>query len=230
MALFTGTLACERATASEPAGAPPSAVGAALQPVALNQLCVTSGAVESRGGSRFAVTAPTFRAVCSSLAESRAELRFTYLGPTATTRALGSGAVRQQLGLKLRAQDPCNLLYVMWRLEPEAKIAVQVKRNPTDHTSSECGNRGYTTVKGSTTAPVPAVAPGSSHVLRAELNGAALQVMADGVLVWKGDVGPEVLAIDGPTGVRADNVHMEAELHTMAKGGPGPCPTGESAE
>jgi hypothetical protein len=173
--------------------------------------------------TRFAVSAPTFRAVSAHLGETHAELRFTYAGPTASTRALGSGAVRQQLGLKLRAQDPCNLLYVMWRLEPEAKLAVQVKRNPGARTSAECKNGGYTTVKPILSAPVPPVTPGSSHVLSAELHSPTLEVKADGVLVWKGDVGADTLAIDGPVGVRSDNVSFEGELWAPIGGARGAC-------
>jgi hypothetical protein len=45
-----------------------------------------------------------------------------------------------------------------------------------------------------------------------------------------GDVGPDVLAIDGPAGVRTDNVHIEAELHAAMRAGASPCPSGEAAE
>ena len=207
----------------------PSAAPGTISPIPLTGLCVTSGAVEPRGPTLFAVTAPTFRAVSSSPAESRAELRFTYLGPSDTTRALGSGAIRQQLGLKLRAQDPCNLVYVMWRLSPESKLVVSVKRNPSDHTSAECGNRGYKNLRGLIDAPVPPVRPGSSHSLRAELNGSTLQVMADDVLVWKGELSPDALAIDGPVGVRTDNVHIEAELRGSTRDANIPCSAGTEA-
>ncbi len=212
MSLLSLLCACGKPAAASP---PP---GGPLAPLAVDALCVTSGAAEPHGMTRFAVSAPTFRAVSTSASDTRAELRFTYLGPTATTRALGSGAIRQQLGLKLRAQDPCNLVYAMWRLEPESKLVVQVKRNAGARTSAECGNRGYTTVKPLLSAPVPPVAVGSSHVLAAELHGTTLDVKADGVLVWKGDLGPDALAIDGPVGVRSDNVHFEAELATSTGG------------
>jgi hypothetical protein len=68
-------------------------------------------------------------------------------------------------------------------------------------------------------------------VLRAELTGTTLLVSADGVLVWKGDLGAEALAIDGPVGVRTDNVHIEAELRGAPRGAGGPCVAGaEGAE
>ena len=157
-------------------------------------------------------TAPTFRAVTAAPSDPRAELRFTYLGPTATTRALGSGAIRQQLGLKLRAQDPCNLVYVMWRIEPEPKLVVSIKRNPGQRTSRECGNRGYKNIKPTKTGPLPALAPSSSHVLAAEMVGDALVVKVHDVSVWEGALGADALALSGPIGVRTDNVRIEAQL------------------
>ncbi len=219
----------ELVPAPQPAAVVPSAPrpgAGGADAIAVSHLCVTSGAIEPRGDTRFAITAPTFRAVSSSPTEPHAEVRFTYLGPTAETRALGSGAVRQQLGLKLRAQDPCNLVYVMWRFEPENKLVVSVKRNPGARTSAECGNRGYSNLRGLLSAPVPPVSPGSSHALRAEIAGATLQVWADDVLVWKGDLGAEALAIDGPIGLRTDNVHVEAELRGAARGAAASCGQG----
>jgi hypothetical protein len=222
--LLSLLFACGRPAAASP---PP---GGPLGPLAVDALCVTSGAAEPHGMARFAVSAPTFRAVSTSASNTRAELRFTYLGPTATTRALGSGAIRQQLGLKLRAQDPCNLVYAMWRLEPESRLVVQVKRNPGARTSAECGNKGYATVKPLLSAQVPPIAVGSSHVLSAELHGSTLDVKADGILVWKGDLGADALAIDGPVGVRSDNVHFEAELATPTGGARVACEKAGEAE
>ena len=37
------------------------------------------------------------------------------------------GELRRQFGLKLRAQDACNLVYVMWRIEPASKLVVSIK-------------------------------------------------------------------------------------------------------
>ena len=65
-----------------------------------------------------------------------AEARFKYLGPTSQEARLGSGESRRQFGLRLRAQDPCNLVYAMWRIEPEPMLVVSVKRNPGMHSSA----------------------------------------------------------------------------------------------
>jgi hypothetical protein len=153
-----------------------------------------------------------FRGVSAQPSDSRAQLAFTYVGPTIQTSVLGSGTTRHQLGLKLRAKDPCNLLYVIWRLDPPGEIAVQTKSNPGQTTSKECTNHGYATVTGKAVGTLPAVAVGSSHVLRAEITGTTLNVFADGAAVWTGTVPAGALAIDGPVGVRTDNARIEAEL------------------
>jgi hypothetical protein len=142
---------------------------------------------------------------------------------SADTTALGSGAIRRQLGLKLRAQNGCNLVYAMWRMDPENKLVVSIKSNPGMRTSAECGNRGYTNIKPRKSHPVPDVAPGSSHTLRAELRGEDLTVQADGQIVWEGSIGP--VAFDGPVGVRSDNGRFVFDLFTNppATATPPPC-------
>jgi hypothetical protein len=62
---------------------------------------------------------------------------------------------------------------------------------------------------------VPVVRPGDTHTLRAEMKAADLAVFVDDALVWKGNVGPEVLALNGPVGVRSDNARLELELRAM---------------
>jgi len=204
--------ACDRSAPlvrPAPAAAVPSlatreATPMASSNLALSRLCVTEGTLTPQGEHLF-IDVPKCRAVSALATEQAAELRFTYLGPTAETTALGSGRVRRQIGLKLRAQNGCNLVYAMWRLEPKNEIAVQVKRNPGQATFAECENRGYRNVQPQRGGPLPDVAEGSSHVLRAELHGTALTVWANHALVWQGDVGADVLDFDGPVGLRTDN-------------------------
>jgi hypothetical protein len=200
---------------------PPAPSGA----LSLSQLCVTEGTLTPQGEHLF-VDVPKCRAVAALRSEPSAELRFTYLGPTAETAALGSGRVRRQIGLKLRAQNGCNLVYAMWRLEPKNEIAVQVKRNPGQSTFAECQNRGYRNVQPTRSAPAPDVAEGSSHVLRAEMHGTGLTVWADGAVVWQGDVGSDVLDLDGPVGLRTDNGRFAIALTAGspdAAAAPSPC-------
>ncbi len=208
------------------------AVGRLWRALGRDELCVTSGGegTAARPERRFAVDAPTFRAVSSLRSEARAQLAFTYLGPTEATRALGSGAVRRQLGLKLRAENACNLVYVMWRLEPKNELVVSVKRNPGQRTSKECGNRGYRNVAARAVGPLPSVAPGAGHALRAELEGEELRVTVDGALVWQGALPREALGFEGPVGVRSDNVRFEGELSAAGVGSPVSCSAAEGAD
>jgi hypothetical protein len=174
-------------------------------------LCVTEGAIEERPGG-LAVSVPKMRAYLNALTRQSVEADFTYLGSTGNEARLGSGELRRQFGLKLRAQDACNLVYAMWRIEPESKLVVSVKSNPGQHSSAECGNRGYRNVKPARSKPVPVLHPGSAHSLRAEMNGAEMKVFADNVLVWEGSVGPEAGNLEGPVGMRSDNARLEIEF------------------
>jgi hypothetical protein len=191
-------------------------------------MCVTLGAVSPGSAGRLRVTAPKVRAVTAA-DPSRAELRFVYEGPTETTVALASGKLRRQIGLKLRAEDGCNLLYVMWRLAPQPSLVVQAKHNPGQRLHKQCGTHGYLTLRPSHTALVPAIAPGSAHVLRAELSGSELSVHVDGNLVWRGEAPPDLVPSAGQVGFRTDNVRCELELVAQGPTSPaaGPCTPGD---
>jgi len=175
-------------------------------------LCVTEGVIEELPGARLSVSVPKMRAYLNALTPQFVEAHFTYLGSTGSEARLGSGELRRQFGLKLRAQDSCNLVYAMWRIEPESKLVVSVKSNPGQHTSAQCGNRGYRNIKPRLSAPVPALRSGETHTLRAEMNGAEMLVFVDNTLVWEGSVGPDALAFDGPVGIRSDNARLQIEL------------------
>ena len=177
-----------------------------------SRLCVTEGAVEAAPGDRLSVETAKMRAYVNAWTSQSVETRFTYLGPTAEESRLGSGAVRRQFGLKLRAQNACNLVYVMWRFEPKSRIVVSVKRNPDQTASSQCGNHGYQNIKPDHSHPVPPVLPGSEHDLGAEMRGTAVKVTVDGKAVWDGDVGPEAADLEGPVGIRSDNVRLGFDL------------------
>ena len=173
-----------------------------LVPVAPTALCVTKG--ELAGAT---VDAPTFRAISRESTGDGAALAFTTHGETSTTRELASGQLRRQLGLKLRAADGCNLVYVMWRLDPKPMIEVSVKWNPGKHDSKECGANGYIKVK--PTRSVRDLRAGEPHELRAEIAGDALTASIDGTVVWHGDLPDEARALTGPAGIRSDNLAFE---------------------
>jgi hypothetical protein len=182
-------------------------------------LCVTEGAIEQASGNRMSVNVPKMRAFVTVATAQDVEARFTYLGKTAGEEPLGSGEMRRQFGLKLRARDACNLVYAMWRIEPETKLVVSVKSNPGQHTSLECANRGYRNIQPVHSRPVPVLHPGVTHTLRAELNEAEMRVYADNQLVWEGNVTSEAGRLEGPVGIRSDNAKLEIELRAGQSSG-----------
>ena len=194
------------------AGTVPPSPAKKMMAIGTGKLCVTEGTINRGPGEQLTIDVPKMRAFVTEETAQTAEAHFTYLGETAQTAALGSGAVRQQFGLKLRAQDACNLVYAMWRFSPKNEVVVSVKSNPGMQESSQCGNKGYTNIKPSHSSPAPEVKKGSKHILYAELNGPKMTVTADSKVVWEGSVGPAALAFNGPVGIRSDNVHIELEL------------------
>jgi len=192
-----------------------SSPAAHLTPVSRSDLCVTEGAIEELPGGRLSVSVPKMRAYLNALTPQSVEAHFTYLGSTGNEARLGSGELRRQFGLKLRAQDACNLVYAMWRIEPESKLVVSIKSNPGQHSSAECGNRGYRNIKPQRSKPVPLLRSGDTHDLRAEMNGDQLKVFADNSLVWEGSLGPDALSFDGPVGIRSDNARLQLELRGL---------------
>lgn len=175
-------------------------------------LCVTEGQVEKGSGNRLLVESTKMRAYVNRRTRESIEAHFTYLGGTAQESRLGSGEIRRQFGLKLRAQDACNLVYAIWRIEPESRVVVSIKRNPGQTTSTECGNRGYQNVRPRRTGPIPVLRRGDSHTLGADLRGSTLKVSVDGAVVWEGDLGPEAQNLTGPVGIRSDNVRLSFDL------------------
>jgi len=183
------------------------------RPEAMTRLEVTEGHLAPLSGGRLRIEEPKVRAVAATGGTPRVvELRFTYLGPTRQQQALRSGEQRRQVGLKLRARDGCNVVYVMWRLAPAPGLVVSVKSNPGLSRSADCGNHGYATVKPTTRALLPDLQPGEPHTLRAELQGERLNVSVDGAPVWEGTLPAEALAFDGPPGLRSDNGRFEVQL------------------
>ncbi len=173
---------------------------------------MTNGAVIALRDGALAIDTPSSRAVVRNAAvnaaDQAAEIRFRYLGPSQTDKPLASGELRRQIGLKLRAADSCNVVYVMWHIAPDAKIAVSVKRNAA-HSHAQCGVHGYEAIAAQRqTAPRP-IQEGETRTLRAELRGRTLTVMADGKLVWQGELTGRLPA--GPPGFRTDNARFVLE-------------------
>jgi hypothetical protein len=201
-----------------------------LSPVSKANLCVTEGTIDQLPGQRLAVDVAKMRGYVNAYTQPEAQARFTYLGATPNEAPLASGEMRRQFGLKLRAQDACNLVYAMWRIEPESKLVVSVKSNPGEHSSAQCGNRGYKNIKPRRSSPVPTLEPGATHTLGAQMKGAEMQVFADNSLVWEGSVGPDALRFDGPVGIRSDNARLQIELAAPIEERSGTSPGCRAAE
>jgi hypothetical protein len=232
--LLAACAACDGQGASADSAArstrsPDPRPGLALDRVGLDTLCVTSGEL-----STGAVEVPTFRAVALGHGGDAAAIRVRVRRDSAEQRPLDSGELRRQLGLKLRAQDSCNLVYVMWRLGPEPGVEVSIKLNPGARTSKECGARGYKNVKPQRRARVPSLASGDEHELRAEITGAALTAWIDDRVIWQGTLPAAAAALSGPAGVRSDNVALELlELRVdarAARDADTTCPADRAAE
>jgi hypothetical protein len=189
----------------------------ALQRKDRSELCVTNGTVSTLPGGQLAIDTRSARAVVRTdamyTADQVTEIRFRYLGPTQASKPLASGELRRQIGLKLRAEDTCNLIYVMWHIEPDTAVAVSVKRNVGMRTHEQCGARGYLNIKAQRRVDLPPVRPGESHTLRAELHGSDLTVIADATVAWRGWVGNEASSLVGPTGFRTDNGRFEFQYY-----------------
>lgn len=184
----------------------------AFEAVPANLVCVSAGAIASAANRTFRVDAGGMRAEVAGDRSAAAELPFTYNGPSSVVTPLANGEVRRQIGLKLRAQDTCNVLYVMWHIEPTAGVFVSLKRNVGASKHAECRDGGYTTLQPRIRAEAPAVVAGAAHVLRAEIDAGDLVVSADGAVVWRGELPPAALAIVGPVGIRTDNGAFDVEL------------------
>jgi|ERR1700694_308052 hypothetical protein len=175
----------------------------------LSDFDVSDGKIEETAGNRFMVGSKEMRATLKKTGASQnVTVKFTYLGPTQEVSHLGNGEVRHQFGIKLKAQDICNLVYVMWNFDTR-KIAVSVKLNPGQRTHEECLDRGYiNNIKPQILMPPPAVEVDQPHTLSAELEGQELTVKADGRVAWGGTLVPVVLEFKGPVGIRSDNAQV----------------------
>lgn len=176
-----------------------------------SDLEITLGSVSQTKSGYLTVLGPKERAHRKSGTHQDASLQFRYRGPSKQTSKLASGEVVRQIGLKMRAKNSCNLLYVMWRIEPVEQIVVTVKSNPGHSSHSDCGARGYTTIAKISLEEVGITArTHSAHRLRArveEENGNFQCIVdVDDKTVWSGSLETRVVApINGPVGFRSDN-------------------------
>lgn len=224
----SGTSGAGRAPAAG-GSAPATEAGAAelfslpssgLLPVRTDTFCPTAGRVVPQGDRALRVEIAGMRGVIASDTSRAGELAFIYRGPSQTVVPLANGELRQQIGLKLRAQDTCNVVYVMWQIAPKKGVWVSMKANPGQATHAECADRGYVTPKPLISATPPIIEPDVPHTLRAEIDGTHVIVHADGTEVWNGFVPDATLTFDGAVGVRSDNGTFDFELRVPGGGRP----------
>jgi hypothetical protein len=190
-----------------------------LRPVPRELLCITTGVITTNEEGALLVDSAEMRAVVATGAARTVEARLRYLGPTKEVKRLASGELRRQFGFKLRAANTCNVVYVMWHIEPDSRVAASVKSNPGMTTHAQCDAHGYRNLKPAHQSSVPVLRPHEWHRLRASLAGETLTVSLDGSTVWQGSIGADGLSFDGPVGMRSDNGRFEVELLQSAPEG-----------
>ena len=157
------------------------------------------------------VVGPKERAVRTSGMHSKALLRFCYRGPSEKTAPLDSGAVIQQIGLKMRAMNTCNLMYIMWRIKPTEEIYIAIKRNRRKSTYKACRADGYIVLGRVPLKPLGiTAATQKTHRLGASVMETAGryagEVTIDGRRIWSGSIDAKLISsINGPVGIRSDN-------------------------
>lgn len=167
-------------------------------------LCVTHGSAESSLSVQTSHGA--FRAVAPGSKGDYAAVTFVTDGETDPVVPLASGAVRHQICVKLRAQNGCNVVYACWRQEPTPWVEVQVKKNPWQSTSAECGTNGYNKTTPAVWATVPSFNEPGPHKLEAVFKGGWVEVHVDGVMSWGANLPTGLVDFDGLAGVRSDNL------------------------
>lgn len=176
-----------------------------------SDLRVSLGTISQTNSGYLTVVGPKERAVRTSGKHSKALLRFRYRGPSEKTAPLDSGSVIQQIGLKMRAMDTCNLMYVMWRIKPTEEIYIAIKRNPGKSTYEDCRANGYLVLGRVPLKPLGITAvTQQTHRLGASVTETAGryagEVTIDGRQIWSGEIDAKLISsINGPVGIRSDN-------------------------
>lgn len=189
-----------------------------LYPINPSSFCTTAGRVTPVGAEALKVDTGGMRGVIASDSSRSVELAFVFRGESNDTAPLANGELRQQIGVKLRAKDTCNIVYVMWHVAPKPGLAVSVKNNPGKRTHVDCLDRGYINLKTKSEVSVPEVRIGEPHTLRADLEDDTLVVHADGVEVWRGKLPPQAFTFDGAAGIRSDNGEFDFQLRVPGGG------------
>jgi hypothetical protein len=189
-----------------------SAVQSRERAIKPGDVCVTNGALEKDSSGNFVVNTPSSRAVVKGTSDSVAAINFEYLGPASGETQLASGVVRRQLGVKLRAEDSCNVIYIMWGIEPQPGLIISMKVNQGKASHAECGVKGYKLVPATFEKPTAPIKIGEPRALAANLDESGkLTVRVDGEVAWEGQTFATANTMYGYNGVRTDNVRVRFE-------------------
>lgn len=183
-----------------------------VRAVRSGEVCPTNGKVQSLKDDELEVDSASSRAVMKTPDDTFGQIRFQYLGPTTEDVPFASGTMRRQVGIKLKAADSCNVIYAMWRIEPESDIIVTTKINPGKSKHSECGVKGYKLVEPIKTVPVSPIEKGQWRSMAASIDGSMLTVQVDGSEVWRGRLDAKALRLDGYSGFRTDNARVKMKF------------------
>ncbi|MEZ0391398.1 MAG: Ig domain-containing protein [Pseudobdellovibrionaceae bacterium] len=176
-----------------------------------NLICATNGQVQTNSAESIEVTTATSRSVVTTPTEQKIRIDFTYLAPINDPAANPNG--HRQIGLKLRAANSCNVLYVMWPVAG-GPLKVTLKRNDGMKNHSECGPEGYTNLTPSLSKTVSALQIGRKYRLQAEYENETLNVYASGVKAWSGMIENQDIPFQGPVGVRTDGGKFTFDIYT----------------
>ena len=130
------------------------------QQVSLDQLQVTTGKreVQQTASGFLSLNTAKTRAQLKAGLQRHVLLQFRYRGQTPDPEPNRSGKIVEQIGVKLRTLNTCNVLYVMWRITQPEGIAVKLKRNPGLSQHKDCGANGYIPIAPSSQMPLAVTA------------------------------------------------------------------------
>jgi hypothetical protein len=146
------------------------------------------------------VETPTSRAEFLDASGDKLELRVRYLGVTDNKEYFADGTYQEQVGMKLRSMDGCNVIYVMRRINPNPSIVVSIKSNP--GIINTCGDKGYTVLK-SISYPAPRV--GDTFTMSASILDKNIVVKMNGISVITTTL---PIVTKGNAGIRTDNTKI----------------------
>jgi len=156
-------------------------------------LRITSGKVG------LSISHPSVRAIVEGSEGHELWMSYKYNGPTEDKIPLKSGQYRHQVGIKLQALDGDNVLYAMWRWEPDS---------PRIWTTTKVNGQYIPPTSTYLNVDVPAPTPGERYIMSARQDGRIIRVWWQGVIAWVGEIAESAMLIRGPAGIRTDNASI----------------------